>query len=130
MPESFGDTVHLDILYGSATAHGNVKYGLYPIDRATIYKAIYPISDLSADIIPQLKKFCNEMNTTPKHFISDCDSRLFSKDIQDWLDSNNSRITCAPEGKQRQNGLAEGTWKTVLRMARSWVSSALLPPTF
>ena len=43
LPSTFGDIVHMDILYGSATAHGQIKYALYIIDRATRYKAIFPI---------------------------------------------------------------------------------------
>ena len=39
----FGKVVHMDILYGSATAHGQIKYALYLVDRTTRYKAIYPI---------------------------------------------------------------------------------------
>ena len=130
LPTKFGDVVHMDILYGSATAHGQIKYALYLIDRASRYKAIYPIKDLSNDILPNIQQFCNEMGTVPSRFICDCDQRLFSSEVQQWLTNNNSRINAAPEGKQRQNGLAEGTWRTILRMARGWIASSLLPPTF
>ena len=130
LPSKFGDVVHMDILYGSATAHGQIKYALYLIDRATRYKSIYPIKDLSTDILPAIQLFCNEMQTIPSQFICDCDQRLFSSEIQNWLTTNNSRINSAPEAKQRQNGLAEGTWRTILRMARGWIASSLLPPTF
>ena len=130
MPSRFGEAVHMDILYGSATAHGQVKYALYMIDRATRYKSIYPMQDLTKDILPSIKKYCNDIECVPKHFISDCDNKLFSDEVQAWLTENNSRITSAPEGKQRQNGLAEGTWRTILRMARRWIASSLLPPTY
>ena len=52
---------------------------------------------------------------------------MFSQQIQEWLTENNSRINAAPEGKQRQNG---DTWRTILKMARGWIASSLLPPTF
>ena len=55
---------------------------------------------------------------------------MFSNEIQTWLTKNISRINAAHEGKQRQNGLAEGTWRTILRMARGWIAPSLLPPTF
>ena len=130
LPKNFGEVIHMDILYGSATAHGQIKYALYLIDRATRYKAIYPIKDLTTDILPNIKLFCTEMQCIPKHFICDCDQRLFSQEVQDWLTDNDSRITATPEGKQRQNGLAEGTWRTILRLARGWIASSLLPPSY
>ena len=118
LPQHFGQVVHMDILYGSSTAHGQIKYALYFIDRTTRYKAIYPLKDLSKDIFPAIKQFCSDFQQIPSQFICDCDQRLFSQQIQDWLTENNSRINSAPEGKQRQNGLAEGTWRTILKMAR------------
>ena len=77
-----------------------------------------------------MQTFCNDYNKAPTKFISDCDQRLFSKSITTWLKQNNSTIHAAPEGKQRQNGLCEQSRRTVLRMARGWISSALLPPPF
>ena len=68
LPRQFGDVVHMDILYGSATAHGQIKYALYIIDRATRYKAIFPIKDLSQDILPAIQQYCNEMGTIPSQF--------------------------------------------------------------
>ena len=121
LPQSFGEVVHMDILYGSATAHGQVKYALYLIDCATRYKAIYPIQDLSTDILPSIKQYCNDIRTIPQQFICD---------FQQWLTDNHSRINSAPEGKQRQNGLAKATWRTILRMARGWIASPRLPPTY
>ena len=129
LPEKFGDIVHMDILYGAKTAHGGVKYALYIVDRATRYKAIYPLTNLSTDILQQIKNFCNDFGQTPRQFISDCDHKLFAEDIQKYLTEQNSRINSAPEGKQRQNSLAERSWRSILRMARGWIASSLLPPT-
>ena len=130
LPEQFADTVHMDILYGANTAHGGIKYALYIVDRTTRYKYIHPLKNLTTDILDGIKSFCSDMGTVPKRFISDCDNRLFSSAVSDWLKDNNSQITAAPEGKQNQNGLAEGTWRVILRMARGWIASSLLPPTY
>ena len=130
LPNNFGDVVHVDILYGANTAHGGVKYALYLVDRATRYKSIYPLTNLSSDILKQFKTYCSDMDQTPKQFICDCDRRLFSEEIKFCLEENNSKINAAPGAKQRQNGLAERTWRSVLRMARSWIASSMLPPTF
>ena len=130
LPSSFGEVIHLEILYGAGTAHGGVKYALYLVDRATRYKCIYPLKNLGDDILTQMQAFCNDFKISPMKFISDCDQRLFSTQIVTWLKQNDSSINAAPEGKQRQNGLCERSWRTVLRMARGWISSALLPPPF
>lgn len=130
LPTAFGDTVHMDILYGANTAHGGIKYALYIVDRATRYKYIHPMKNLSSDILDGIKSYCNDMKTVPKRFISDRDCRLFSEDVITWLREKNSHIHAAPEGKQNQNGLAEGTRRTILRMARGWIASSLLPPTY
>ena len=130
LPTSFGDVVHLDVLYGAGTAFGGTKYALYLVDRATRYKSIYPLQNLGENILKQLKQYCNDFNLTPKRFISDYDKRLFSTSVQDWLSENNSQIEAAPEGKQRQNGLCEEYWRTVLRMTQGWTASALLPTSY
>ena len=130
LTKTFGDIVHMDILYGSATAHDQIKYALYFIDRDTRYKAIYPLKDLANDIFPATQQFCSDFQHIPSQFISDCDQRLLSQQIQDWLTENNLRINAARKGKQCQNGLAEGTWRTILKMVRQWIASSLLPPTF
>ena len=130
LPNNFGDVVHVDILYGANTAHGGVKYALYLVDRSTRYKSIYPLTNLSTDILKQFKSYCNDIGLVPKQFICDCDRRLFSQDIKEWLEEGHSRINAAPEGKQRQNGLAERTWRSILRIARGRIASSLLPPTF
>ena len=130
LPEQFGDVIHMDIVFGSKSAINGIKYGLFLVDRATRYKTILPLKNLTTDILFQLQKFCQELGFVPKHFISDCDHKLFSLTIQQWLISNNSNVTVAPEGKQRQNGLCERNWRSLLRMARGWIASSLLPSSF
>ena len=60
LPTSFGEVVHLDILFGAGVAHGGTKYTLYPVDRATRYKMIYPLTNLGDDMFQQLQNFCND----------------------------------------------------------------------
>ena len=130
LPPKFGDTMHMDIVLGAKTAINGIEYGLFIVDRATRYKTILPLKNLTSDILFQLQKFCHEIGFVPRKFIADCDNKLFSLTIQTWLLENNSSVTVAPEGKQRQNSLCERNWRTVLRMARRWIASSLLPASF
>ena len=120
----------MDIVFRAKSSINGIKYGLFIVDRATRYKTILPIKKLTSDILFQLQKFCNELGFVPRKFVSDCDHKLFSLTIQKWLLENNSSATVASEGKQRQNGLCERNWRTVLRMARGWIASSLLPASF
>ena len=128
LPPNFGDVIHLDILYGAGVAHGGIKYALYLVDRSTRYKCIYPLKHLGEDVLTKIQQFCSAYNIKPKRMISDCEKRIFSKKVITWLSQQHTKMFAAPESKQRQNGLCERTWRTVLRIVRGWISSALLPP--
>eukprot|EP00957_Ditylum_brightwellii_P149174 11360275-Ditylum_brightwellii.AAC.1 len=39
-------------------------------------------------------------------------------------------VEAAPPCHQRQNGLVERHWQTLVHMACSWINSALLPSSF
>ena len=107
LPNFFGHTIHVDILFGAGTAHGGAKYALYFVDRASRYKMIYPLKNLTTDILDKFQQHSKDLGFTPKRYISDCDKKLFSAEVKTWLEDNKSKINAAPEGKQRQNGLAE-----------------------
>ena len=96
LPSSFGDAMQVDIIFGSRTSINSIKYSLFIADRATRYKTILPLENFTADILFQLQKFCKEIGFVPRKFISDCDNKLFSLTIQQWLVANNSSITVAP----------------------------------
>ena len=49
------------------------------------------------------------------------------------LENNEVRTTQvmgAPDGHQNQNGLIESHWKKIMTLARSWLTSNLLPTKF
>ena len=130
LPDQFGDTVHVDTVFGSWVAIAGVKYALFFVDRATRCKYIYPLHNLKDDIIQGFKDFIAELGFTPARFICDCDRKLFGKKIRNFLINKGSIITATPGGRQSQNGLCESNWKTIVKMTRSWIASALLPPQF
>ena len=132
LPPHFGDTMHMDIVYGTATAINGIRYGLFIVDRATRMRFILPIKNLKNDLLPTLKTFCNNIGMTPKRFITDFDHKLMGQQVLEYFTNADGSciIESAPPNKQSQNGLAEANWKSILYMARAWLSSSLLPSKF
>ena len=50
--------------------------------------------------------------------------------MQAFMNHHNSVISSVPAGKQRSNGFCERSWRSLLRMSRSWLVSSLLPTKF
>ena len=46
------------------------------------------------------------------------------------MTTKQSSVEAAPSGRQCQNGLVERNWRTIVRMARSWLTSSLLPSEY
>ena len=130
LPQCFGDTVHCDIVFGSRVGISGTKYALLFVDRGTRCKFVYPLKDLKKDILPSFKQLVSDLGFCPRRFISDCDKKLFGKAVRSYLVDKKSSITATPGGRQSQNGLCEANWKTIVKMARAWMASALLPPQF
>ena len=132
LPQHFGDTMHMDIVYGTSTSINGIRYGLFIVDRATRHRFILPLKNLKQDLLPTLKTFRNNIGLVPKRFITDFDHKLMGQQILDYFtDTEGScNIESAPPNKQNQNGLAESNWKSILYMARAWLTSSLLPSKF
>ena len=129
-PPKRGDVVHMDIIYGAGTSIDGVKYSLFLVDRATRYKMMLPIRNLHEDILPNLKKFCSIMGKTPKYLRTDFDHKLIGRHIQQYIEENEGTIESAPPKLQNQNGVCERNWRSLLKMARNWLASSLLPSSF
>ena len=121
--------VHCDILYGSATSIKGYRYALYLIDKATRFKFVYGLKALT-DILPTFKRFCADVGCVPKELRTDFDTKLMGQQMQDFMVDNHSIISSVPAGKQRLNGICERSWRSLLRMSRSWLLSSLLPTKF
>ena len=130
LPPQRGDVVHMDIIYGAGSSIDGIKYALFIVDRATRYKIMLPIRNLKTDVLPNLKKFCSIMGTTPKYLRTDFDHKLIGRHIQQFIEENDGIIESAPPKLQNQNGVCERNWRTLLKMARNWLASSLLPSTF
>jgi hypothetical protein len=129
-PTSFGDVIHMDIIFGPAISLGNIHYGLLFTDRYSRMTYIYPLHNLTSDIHKQLEAFFAHLGFSPKRLITDFDTKLIGGKAREFLNSLSIHVNAAPAYRQDKNGLAERHWQTVVAMARNWLASAELPTTF
>ena len=55
-------------------------------------------------------------------FHSKFDRKLIGVNVLRWILSNGSNIIAAPAERQSSNGLAEGTWCTIIQMAQEFIT--------
>ena len=132
LPHKFGDLFHCDIVYGSETAYEGIRYALIMVDRATRYKMVYPLTNLTDDITSALESFYSTFKTFPKIIRSDYDKKLIGSKIETFISKHNLKcqLQGAPPETQNKNGLAESNWKYLLQMSRAWLATHLLPSKF
>ena len=130
LPKHLGDVVHMDIIFGSNTAINGVKYSLFIVDRATRFKFLYPLKSLKDDILQAIQQFAVDIQCFPKCIRTDFDYKLMGSKIATYAATNHCKIESAPPEHQSQNGVCERNWRTLLKMARSWLASSLLPNKF
>ena len=126
----FADVIHIDIGYGCSSGLGGVKYALFAVDRATRHRYIYPISSLAEDTLPSFHNLLMDLGQVPRRIITDFDHKLMGKTVRNYLQEKGCILESAPPKHQHQNGLVERNWRTLVRMARSWLNSSLLPSSF
>jgi hypothetical protein len=129
-PKHFADLIHMDIVFGPEVSIGNVHYGLMFTDHFSRMTWIYPMHNLTSDIIKQLDTFFAHLGILPKQLISDFDTKLIGGKARDHLNSLNTHVNAAPANHQDKNGLVERHWQTMVAMARNWLASAELPASF
>ena len=131
LPQTLGDVIHMDIIFGSNTAIGGTKYALFLVDKATRNKFIYPLTSVKhANIISALQQFQKDIGMAPKILRTDFDYKLMGKEVIQHFADSPTQLEAAPPDQQNQNGLCERNWRSILRMARSWLAHSLLPSTF
>jgi len=129
-PRSLLDVVHMDIVFGPEVSLGNIHYGLLFIDRYSRMTYIYPLQNLTSDIVKQLQAFFAHLGTHPKRLISDFDTKLIGGRAREFLNSLQIHVNAAPANCQDKNGLVERHWQTMIPMARNWLASVELPANF
>ena len=132
-PEKFAflDYVHVDVAFGDCVSVGGYSYSLIFVDRATRYNWAFGLKNLSsASILSAFLKFKSAAGRFATEFRSDCDTKLFGTAVKEFLLKNESDIVGATEGRQSSNGLVESHWKTMVRMARAFLTEKQMPKTF
>ena len=130
LPANLGDTLHIDIGYGCSAGIAGIKYALFVVDRATRNKYIYGLTSLKHDILPAIKQLVTDIGRNPGKIVADYDHKLMGRKVTEYLNEINCRVESAPPKHQYQNGLVERNWRSVVKMARSWLNSSLLPSSF
>ena len=85
-----------------------------------------------------MKKFINDLGCKPQRMVADRDFKLIGGAVSEYLETptlengqiKSTQVTGAPDGRQCQNGLIEVHWKKIMTLARSWLTSNLLPTKF
>jgi hypothetical protein len=122
--------MHVDIVFGTEVAIGDVHYALLFLDRYSRMNYVYSLHNLTSDIPKQLQAFFAHLGFTPTRLISDFDLKLIGGEARDYLNSLLIHVNAAPSSRQDRNGLVERHWQTMLAMAHNWLASAELPGTF
>jgi len=125
------ERVHLDIVFGDGLGRMGYRYALLLVDRATRFIWVFGLKSLHADaFISAFKQFRAEAGGLAVQFRTDCDAKLLSHAVVDWLRSNGSDIASAPAGRQSSNGLVERHWRTLVEMARSYLTEKQMPRAY
>jgi len=95
-PPSFGDIIHMDIVFGPDIALCNVHYGLLFADRFSRMTFVYPLQNLTSDIRKQLEAFFAHLGFLPRRLITDFDTKLIGGKARDYLNSLLIHTNAAP----------------------------------
>ena len=118
----FLNKVQMDIVFGDCMALDGYRYALIIVHVATHYTWLYGMQTvLSADIVLALESFKSDAGAYPKTFHTDFDQKLIGGAALRHINKH-SRIIAAPARHQSSNGLVEATWKTIVRMARAYIT--------
>jgi hypothetical protein len=109
---------------------GNIHYGLLFSDRFSQMIYLYPLQNLTTVIPQQLQAFYAHIGRNPTRLVSDFDLKLIGGKAREYLNDLLIHVNAATANRQDKNGLAERHWQTMVAMARNWLASAQLPPSF
>ena len=121
----------MDIAFGDCLSVGGFKYALILVDRATRYNWTFGLKLLGSEsILSALRLFCASAGGLARCFYCDCDAQLFGTAISEYLIDNDSKVVAAPAKCQSSNGLVESHWKTMVHMARAYLTEKQMPRNF
>ena len=76
----------------------------------------------STSITSALEQLKSDAGQLPHRFHSDFDRKLISGNALLWILLDGSNIIAAPSRRQSSNGLAKRTWRTLIQMARAFIT--------
>ena len=117
IPDQHCHTFHMDIVFGTKTVIGGIRYGLFIVDHGTRMKYTYILQSLENDLLPSLKTFINDIGCKPKMIYMDFDHKLCGKKVLSFFTDSETGtciIRTAPPCHQDKNGLAKRHWQMVL----------------
>ena len=125
------DLVGMDIGYGSGTSPGGYNYCLTLVDSATRMVFCYGLQRLTGgDLQDAFWRFLIDAGGIPRTVQCDFDSRFLGGSMAGFLKSLRVVVRSASPRRQSSNGLVERTWRTGVRMARSFLAEAKLPRAY
>ena len=120
--------VYTDIGYGDGRSPRGFTHCLVIVDSYSRFAWLYGLKGLaSTELIQAFSKFFTDAASTPGTIHADFDHKLIGGDLRLFLTSHRIHVHAAPSGRQSQNGLVEGNWKTIVLMARSFLTDRLMP---
>jgi len=114
----------MDIVFGPEAAISNAHFGLMFTDRHSRMTYIYPLHNLTTDILKRIEAFFAYLGFVPRRLITDFDLKLIGGRAREYLNSLLVHVNAAPANRQDKNGLVERHWQTMVSMARNWLASA------
>jgi len=125
------DAVHMDLAFGDCLSVGGFRYALILVDRATRYNWVFGLQSLSSvNMISALRKFRASARRLVSCFYCNCDPKLFGTAVSKYLIDGLSNVVAAPAKRQSANGLVESHWKTMVHMARAYITEKQMPRSF
>jgi len=105
-------------------------YSLLLVDKKCRYKLVYPLQNLTSDLLSQLKQFLIDVDGCCKAIRSDFDHKLPGGNVKAFLLDKGIDIDATPPRQQHKNRLVERSWQGIVKLSRNWLASACLPPDF
>jgi transposase InsO family protein len=140
--ERFGQMVFMDIEHaiagGSITPDSSLPFYLFIVDAYARYCKLYGLRDKSTDeVVSAIQKFVADHGLIAEfgyinidRLRADAGSQFTSKAFRRFCHSEKINLSLAAPKRLSQNHIAERTWQTVTKMARSMLVHARLPDVY
>ena len=130
LPERAGDLYHCDIGFGPTRAIGGASYCLTLVDAKSRHTFIYPLNNLTTDLVSQFQQFITDVEGMCNEIRTDFDQQIIGGKVKEYLLKEQIKLSAAPPRHQHKSGLVERKYQTILKMTRNWLTSSLLPSNY